>query len=67
MKNRSKYPLDNIVNPKDKHKDIKIIKGSKEGRRLLKTIEITSFDILTILNILKKENIVVNKTRKRVK
>lgn len=40
--------LSSSNNPKDKHSEIKIIKGSKEGNRLLKTIKITLKETLTI-------------------
>ena len=55
------------MSPKDKHKDIRIINGNNDGNRFVYIIVKISLDILTIENILKKENIVVNKTRKSVK
>ena len=53
--------------PKDKHKEMRIIKGNKEGNKLVRTIWMTWEDILTIWNILKKEKRVVKRTRQSVK
>ena len=53
--------------PKDKHKDIKIIKGNNEGNKFVKKIWMTLAETLTIWNIFTKEKNVVNKTRKSVK
>ena len=53
--------------PKFKQRETRIIKGSKEGNRFLKTMVMTSWLTSTIVDIWKKEKSVKNVTKSKVK
>ena len=53
--------------PKFKQRETRIIKGSKEGKRFLKTMVMISWLTSTIVDIWKKEKRVKNVTKSKVK